>query len=204
MRELYLPRLKTALLRYASLKRATGDLAGANTLEARAAALVSAPDTPAAGDKPNWPRRSRTVGGIIITEPPNARLTDDDLAQIHAVLRPKGKRVARLQVSGEVRLGGSGRTEPDWGVDAVFEPEIAHSSAASRNDRVGGKRAGHGQARVERARYARLHAGGEARRRCGGRGAVLYAGAAKSPDAEERRVCLRRAVRSRPGRHSTD
>ena len=125
MRELYLPRMKTALLRYASLKRATGDLAGANTLEARAAALVSAPDTPAAGDKPNWPLSSRHVGGIIITEPPNARLTDDDLAQIHAVLRPTGKRVARLQVSGEVRLGGSGRTEPDWGVDAVFEPEIA-------------------------------------------------------------------------------
>lgn len=125
MRELYLPRMKTALLRYASLKRALGDVAGAEAFEACAAVLVSAPDAPAAGAKRSWPRSSRTVSGVIIVKPPNAQLTADDLTQIHALLRPQGKRVLRLDVRGDIRIGGSNRTEPDWGADAFLEPDVA-------------------------------------------------------------------------------
>lgn len=120
MAEVYVPRMKIALVRYASLKRATGEAEAAAALEARAAALEVT--RPAAVPHVSVPRTSRTVDGVLITEPADLKLTADDVGQVRALL--KGKRYFRLDAYGDVHVGGGGRKEADWAVDAFLAPEI--------------------------------------------------------------------------------
>ena len=120
MRDRYAPRLQQALIRYAALKRARGDAAGAEALEARASGMVTVAEP--SGDA----RRvtTRTAGNLQIAEPTTGRLTENDLQQIRAVLAAE-KRPWRLELMIHPAPSGA---PANWRVDAFLPPDVAASA----------------------------------------------------------------------------
>jgi hypothetical protein len=116
MRQAYESRLRIALTRYAQLKRATGDMAAASALEARAAAIATPPVSllPLA--------ITRSVDGIDINEPVDARLSDEDLRRVLALLTGTGKKPWRLQASASHEEPGGAVAIGD--VYAFFAPDV--------------------------------------------------------------------------------
>jgi tetratricopeptide (TPR) repeat protein len=116
LRESYERRLRSALIRYAELKRSTGDPSAAAALEARAAAIAP----PSASLLPL--AITRSVDGIDVNEPVDARLSDEDLGGVRSALVRTGKKLWRLQASAS-REGGSG-ANAIGSVYAFFAPDI--------------------------------------------------------------------------------
>jgi TonB family protein len=108
--------LRSALTRYAQLKRSVGDAATASALEARAAAIAEpSPSLPALAV-------TRAVDGIEINEPVDTRLPDEDLGRVRAALAATGKKPWRLQVRTSHGMGTSSDASNE--VYAFFAPDV--------------------------------------------------------------------------------
>ena len=117
MRQIYEPRLRSALTRYAQLKWSTGDAAAAAALQARAAEISELPTAPPVVAV------TRSVDGIEVNEPVDGRLSDDDLGRVRAAIVATGKRPWRLKVlavSRGIGTNADGSSE----VYAFFTPEV--------------------------------------------------------------------------------
>ena len=113
MKAMYTPGLQATLRRYADMKRALGDLAAADSLlkKANSLALTPVPSAPV--------EQLRIVDGVRLMGVNGARLTDDDLKKIRALMPPSAPPV--WLIIGQ-RVGVYGPLS--WDIEVYLQPDF--------------------------------------------------------------------------------